>query len=91
MLKLDHLERARRENERDLLEKVYEQQKEQDKQRWEVESKQFMENHKKKHEEDIEVKRIFFMKTCRNSVSECEYDLHVGTVIWQSSSNNLSK
>lgn len=57
VLKLDHLERARRENERDLLEKVYEQQKEQDKQRWEVESKQFMENHKKKHEEDVEAKK----------------------------------
>jgi hypothetical protein len=61
VLKLDHLERARRENERDLLDKVYDQQKEQDKLRWEVESKQFMENHKKKHEEDVEVKRILFM------------------------------
>jgi len=54
VLKLDHLERARRENERDLLDKVYEQQKKQDKQRWEVESKQFLENHKKKHAEDVE-------------------------------------
>jgi len=54
VLKLDHLERARRENERVLLDKMYEQQKEQDKQRWEVESKQFLENHKKKHAEDVE-------------------------------------
>ena len=29
-------------------------QKEQDKLRWEVESKQFMENHKKKHAQDVE-------------------------------------
>lgn len=57
VLKLDHLERARRENERDLLDKVYEQQKEQDKQRWEVESKQFLETHKKKHAEDVEAKK----------------------------------
>jgi len=57
VLKLDHLERARRENEREILDKAYAEQKEQDKQRWEVESKQFMENHKKKHAEDIEIKQ----------------------------------
>lgn len=55
--KLDHLERARRENERPLHVKEYEKQKEQDKQRWEVESKQFMENHAKKHAEDVEAKK----------------------------------
>eukprot|EP00283_Hemiselmis_rufescens_P006388 CAMPEP_0173423820 /NCGR_PEP_ID=MMETSP1357-20121228/3963_1 /TAXON_ID=77926 /ORGANISM="Hemiselmis rufescens, Strain PCC563" /LENGTH=857 /DNA_ID=CAMNT_0014386977 /DNA_START=130 /DNA_END=2699 /DNA_ORIENTATION=- len=50
--KLDHLERARRESERDLLQQLFVTQKEEDKIRWERESKQFMENHKKKFEED---------------------------------------
>ena len=71
VLKLDHLERARRENEREILDKAYAEQKEQDKQRWEVESKQFMENHKKKHAEDIEIKQRM-LRMVDNSV-----DIHI--------------
>eukprot|EP00284_Hemiselmis_tepida_P019203 CAMPEP_0174920038 /NCGR_PEP_ID=MMETSP1355-20121228/4074_1 /TAXON_ID=464990 /ORGANISM="Hemiselmis tepida, Strain CCMP443" /LENGTH=851 /DNA_ID=CAMNT_0016165341 /DNA_START=118 /DNA_END=2670 /DNA_ORIENTATION=- len=57
--KLDHLERARRESERDLLQQLFVTQKEEDKIRWERESKQFMENHKKKFEEDKKKKGAF--------------------------------
>jgi len=70
VLKLDHLERARRENERDILDKVYAEQMEQDKQRWEVESKQFMENHKKKHAEDLEIKLRMLRMVDAKSVYE---------------------
>lgn len=59
VLKLDHLERARRENERPILDQAYVAQKEHDKQRWEVDSKKFMEDHKKKHAEDVELKKGF--------------------------------
>ena len=50
--KLDHLERARRENERDLLAALFVKQQEEDKVRFEIESKQYMENHKKSFEND---------------------------------------
>ena len=64
-------ERARRENERDLLDKRYEEQKEQDMERWKVESKQFMENHAKKHAEDVEAKKR--MKRMYNSQKYARY------------------
>ncbi|EKX52821.1 translation initiation factor 3, subunit A [Guillardia theta CCMP2712] len=70
VIKMDHLERARRENERDLLAKVFEEQKEHDKLRWEVESKQFLENHKKKHEEDLVIKQRMLRMIPDKSVFE---------------------
>ena len=56
VMKLDHLERARREKERPLLGELLKKQIEEDKVNIELQKKTFLENHKKKHVADVAAK-----------------------------------